>query len=467
MQQDIAVSVCSEFSSIPLEYEQEQIVMVSLECPQLESDERASRAPIDLCCVLDKSGSMQGEKLRLVKAAMEFVVTQLKPQDRITIVAFDSQVSTLVSLQPLDDEGKAKTLAAVQKLQAGSCTNLSGGLFEGLTILKNRPQALDVTSVLLFTDGLANEGIKDTSGIVAGIENMLPSLPACAIFSFGFGDDHDSNMLGALSSAAHGLYYHIKEEDGIPRAFGECIGGLLSVAAQNVKVELQVSGGGSISKVLSAYRVNEKVAGQTVELQLGDMYSEEKKDLLFRVKHTFACPPSPMECGERPPMATATLGTVTVNYFNALSMAPVTHSVTVSIPQVGAAVVRGPSTKIDVQVNRIAAAESLAAAHALADTGKHKEAQALLKEAIQAIQASLSSQDPFCLALVHDMEAAWSKLRSAEAYTSGGHQYLTNMSHCHRDQRCTETAWHHDAPQFAQQCYTNSSKARLLNLFKS
>jgi len=73
----------------------------------------------------------------------------------------------------MDETGKKNTTTAVGKIVAGTSTNLSGGLFKGFEVLSERKSPQDVSSVLLFTDGLANVGLTQSQDIVSGMENEL------------------------------------------------------------------------------------------------------------------------------------------------------------------------------------------------------------------------------------------------------------------------------------------------------
>lgn len=54
---------------------------------------------------------------------------------------------------------------------------------------------------------------------------------AC-VFTFGYGSEHDADLLHAVADAGNGLFYYIENQDNIPDSFCDCLGGLLSVAAQ-------------------------------------------------------------------------------------------------------------------------------------------------------------------------------------------------------------------------------------------
>lgn len=163
------------------------------------------------------------------------MIEQLKPNDRLALVGFDSSVYNDLNLTDLDEQGKKNATASVNKLVPGSCTNLSGGLFEGLSVLKQRQgKKNDVCSVLLFTDGLANEGLTDSNAIATGVEKAIQEMGiACTVFTFGFGADHNENMLKQISQVGGGMYFFIQKIDEIPECFASCLGGLMSVVAQN------------------------------------------------------------------------------------------------------------------------------------------------------------------------------------------------------------------------------------------
>ena len=84
-------------------------------------------------------------------------------------------------------------------------------------------------------DGLANEGIRDTAGICSAATNMLTELRNCrsTISTFGFGANHNAEMLRQLADTAEGTYSHVESEDQIAEAFGEALGGLLSTTHQH------------------------------------------------------------------------------------------------------------------------------------------------------------------------------------------------------------------------------------------
>ncbi|XP_065174635.1 uncharacterized protein LOC135804642, partial [Sycon ciliatum] len=105
---------------------------------------------------------------------------------------------------------------------------------------------------LLMTDGMANEGLSSQQDIIACLtqrgrsmlgSSELSDVVAASIYTFGFGADHNATLLQALSDAGNGVYYYIDTSEKIPESFADCLGGLLSTAAQNIYLEITAENG--------------------------------------------------------------------------------------------------------------------------------------------------------------------------------------------------------------------------------
>merc|ERR1712166_1060557 len=216
----------------------------------------SGRSPLTVICSVDRSGSMAGEKLKLTMATLRFLVSQLAATDKFGLVVWDDTVQTQFSPALMDEKGKQSALEAIKQVRAGATTNLSGGLLQGLSEAISDPDLAEpgrTSSVLLFTDGLANRGLTDSAKIAGcmkgALEDCSDNQPS--IFTFGFGEDHDAEMLRTIADVGEGLYYYIENKESIPQTFADCLGGLLSVVAQNMVLVVEPCDGVSILKVHS------------------------------------------------------------------------------------------------------------------------------------------------------------------------------------------------------------------------
>jgi len=131
--------------------------MISLKAPRIEMSERES---VRIVTVIDVSASMNDGKLDLVKASIQFILDQLTPRDSLGIVKFGSDVETVLDLSLMDEIGKLKAKNALDNIRASGCTNLSGGLLEGLSMIqKSLIKTPKRHTLMLFTDGIANRGM--------------------------------------------------------------------------------------------------------------------------------------------------------------------------------------------------------------------------------------------------------------------------------------------------------------------
>jgi hypothetical protein len=212
------------------------------------------RAPCDICCVVDISGSMgsvveiQGahakensglSQLDLVKHALKTIVHSLTQNDRLSVVSFDDRATILFKLQQMDEDGRSSALAALEQLQPEGSTNLWVGLKTGLEVLAEG-QRTNGSNVALFllTDGCPN---------VEPPEGHLPTLAAykaesnftCSINTFGFGYNLESKLLEDLAQMGNsGSYAFIPDGSFVGTIFVNAISNLLTTAATNLKLSI-------------------------------------------------------------------------------------------------------------------------------------------------------------------------------------------------------------------------------------
>jgi len=116
------------------------------------------RQPATLQVVLDRSGSMAGDRLEGAKAALIALVDRLDPADNLGVVAFDNQVQIVVPAGPLTN--KAAVKQAIAEVDAGGSTDLSAGYLRGLQEAR-RVCGPGGAALLLVSDGHANAGVVD------------------------------------------------------------------------------------------------------------------------------------------------------------------------------------------------------------------------------------------------------------------------------------------------------------------
>ena len=198
------------------------------------------RAPLNLSVVIDKSASMNSDsKIDYTKKATAFLVDHLTPQDHLSIVAYNENVDVVAPANWVSAKGVLKHHVA--EIEAEGMTNLSGGLFEGYAQVKKNMNANGVNRIVLLSDGRANRGIIQTKGLTPFAKQYAQE--GVSISALGVGDDYNEELLVALAEDSNGNYYYIKNPEDIPGIFSQELTRLVSVAAQNVRVNIELEPG--------------------------------------------------------------------------------------------------------------------------------------------------------------------------------------------------------------------------------
>ena len=260
---------------VAVEQTNELTLLVELTAPR--PDVTTTRQPATLQIVLDRSGSMSGDRLEGAKAALVALVDRLDPADNLGVVAFDDAVRVVGPAGPLTD--KAAVKAAIGAVQAGGTTDLSAGYLRGLQEAQRVAGPTGAT-LLLISDGHANAGVTDADQL-GGVATTARS-SGVTTSALGFGLGYDERLLAALARGGSGNELFAEHADAAVALISGEVDGLLEQVTQAASLRLTWSQHVVGIKVLNDLPVVGLPNGALIEL--GSFHAGETRRLLITLQ---------------------------------------------------------------------------------------------------------------------------------------------------------------------------------------
>jgi Ca-activated chloride channel family protein len=164
--------------------------------------------PKDVILVLDCSGSMEGEKFQQARQAAQYILEQLNPNDRFSLITFNTYVYQY-AYEPTSAEQNLQAISWLNTLSATGSTDINQALLMAASMVDpERP-----TYLLFMTDGLPTTGVTDIQQILENFSRS--SSDSLRLYPFGVGYDVDTYLLDSLSEQHHGLSTYVSPEDDL------------------------------------------------------------------------------------------------------------------------------------------------------------------------------------------------------------------------------------------------------------
>jgi Ca-activated chloride channel family protein len=245
----------------------------------IDVDKTGSDRPVDMVVVLDRSGSMQGEKINQAKQSLLNLINMLSPQDRLALVSYADNVQTHANLLKVTPTNRFLLQSAVNSIRTGGSTNLSSGLQQGIAIMQRSLAAGRNGSIILVSDGLANRGITDPQSL--GRMATAAQKHEFGISTVGVGLDFNEHLMTTIADQGAGKYYFLDE----PEKFAEILHNEFEHArmtvASNTAVEIPLTDGVTLIDAAGypvEYRNNKAV------FYPGNLFAKQSRSLFLTFK---------------------------------------------------------------------------------------------------------------------------------------------------------------------------------------
>ena len=237
--------------------------------------------PLNLSLVLDKSGSMQGKKIKNLREAAKLVVDRLGPQDTISIVAFSDRKYLIADSQPVTDKETLKK--QIDRIRDGGGTAISGGMGQGLQELDKELAPDRVSRMLLLTDGQTFGDEKQCKKLAetAGKKGVV-------VHALGLGDDWNEDLLDDIAQASGGVSDFIDSPDAIVGVFDSAVKSMQDTVVQNAQMVLRLANGVTPRQVWQVLPMISNLgyrplSDRDVQVSLGELEKAQPRSMLVEM----------------------------------------------------------------------------------------------------------------------------------------------------------------------------------------
>lgn len=216
--------------------EEPQLVYALLEWNSRQGKNPFPHPPLNVCLILDRSTSMKGTKLDMVKAAACQLIRSLRQADIFGVVGFSDQAEALIPSGYQSDKGKME--ARIYMMTTSGATEMYQGLKAGILEVERNLSPKRINHVILLTDGHTYGD--EHACLVLAVDAAKKGI---GISSLGIGLDWNDTFLDAVANCTGGSSMYVSEPEDIKRLLAEKYNHLGRIFAEEAILEFECSPG--------------------------------------------------------------------------------------------------------------------------------------------------------------------------------------------------------------------------------
>lgn len=236
---------------------------------------------LNLVAVVDRSGSMDGEPIELVKIALSAMVKQLDHKDQISIVSYGSDAELILKPTSVTQANIDNINTVIMGIEVNGGTNLEAGLIMGYAIAeKNLNEKYQRSRLMLFTDERPNIGNTDADGFIE--HAVAYSEKGIGLTTIGIGDHFGNELATSVGSVRGGNVHFVRNQEDASRLFGAELNTMVSELAYDLDLLIEPESGYRISGVYGVPKdfLSWKGDGK-VNLHLPTVFAGTKQGAIF------------------------------------------------------------------------------------------------------------------------------------------------------------------------------------------
>jgi len=248
--------------------------LLELEC--MKSLNPQDLPPVHICLVIDRSTSMRGERMDMVRSSVGKLIRTLREKDKISIIAFSDRAEVIVPAAEVNEPFQIDSV--LNRISVGGSTEIFQGLSAGLETIRQFPSNNHFKHLLLITDGR-------TYGDEAACLELANSahIEGISINGLGIGDEWNDIFLDQLASASGGNSIYIKNSEDLYLFFNQKMKSINVSYAQNLELYYEL---GDSVELLYGFRIQPDISPlqQRSPIPIGTLEYGKKTSIILEFK---------------------------------------------------------------------------------------------------------------------------------------------------------------------------------------
>ena len=273
--QAVTVAVSPERRILASDKPESAVVKVGLTGAQLPAGDRPA---LNLALVLDRSGSMSGDRIARAREAAIAAVRRLDERDYVSVIVFDDRIDVIAGSQTASEQNKAAIIKRLGTVDARGATAIFGGVSAAAAELRKNLARNLVNRVILLSDGEANVGPSSPEDLGRLGASLVKE--GISVSTMGVGLGYNENLMALLASRSDGSTYFIENGEDIPRIFNAELGDAFQVAANDVRLVVRFHDAHPVELIGRDGRIEDGV----VSVDFNQIYSCQEKYVLVRTE---------------------------------------------------------------------------------------------------------------------------------------------------------------------------------------
>lgn len=233
--------------------------------------------PVNICLVIDRSGSMNGDRIEKTKDAAIELVKRMREKDLFSLVVFDDRIDVLI---PSNYLKKEQAIDVIRSIETRGSTDLNGGILEGYSQVMKKYKSGQNNKVIVLTDAITNTGVVDPIQLVQGT-NRYKSEHQIDITMVGVGVDFNNDLSRNITNSNRSSIFFVNDAADIKKVFIDEIESLLAPIGRDVQLEITLA---SDLKIDKCFGYSPSIIDNKITLSLENMNCGLTQVFLFKVK---------------------------------------------------------------------------------------------------------------------------------------------------------------------------------------